>query len=213
MSFTAALAPPKFVSITTENTAMRTTILLLAAAILFLGAPTARADKYTDKSHKMTISGTSTLHDWSAPLNDLRARADFTLNGTELTGLTAFWVECDVLSIKSEKGESMDEKIYEALKSEDNPKIVYNLSQVKSITKKGADFVLETVGTLKVAGKTQTIDMTVTAKVNANGEVTFSAERKLKMSQFDMDRPSAMLGVIKAGDDVTVAFDVTMKKM
>ncbi|MBS1560201.1 MAG: YceI family protein [Bacteroidetes bacterium] len=192
---------------------MKRSISLLALAILVVGTTQVFADKYGDKSHKMVINGTSTLHDWEAPLNNMKARADFSVVGTELTGLTSFWVECDVTSIKSEKGESMDEKIYEALKSEDNPKIVYNLSQVKSLTKKGSDFVLETVGTLKVAGKTVTIDMTVTAKVNANGEVMFSAEKKLKMSQFDMDRPSAMLGVIKAGDDVTVSFDVTMKKI
>lgn len=192
---------------------MKRSISLLALAILVVGTTQVFADKYGDKAHKMVINGTSTLHDWEAPLNNMKARADFSVVGTELTGLTSFWVECDVMSIKSEKGESMDEKIYEALKSEENPKIVYNLSQVKSLTKKGSDFVLETLGTLKVAGKTVTIDMTVTAKVNANGEVMFSAEKKLKMSQFDMDRPSAMLGVIKAGDDVTVSFDVTMKKI
>jgi len=192
---------------------MKRSISLFALAILVVGTTQVFADKYGDKAHKMVIKGTSTLHDWEAPLNTMKARADFSVVGTELTGLTSFWVECDVMSIKSEKGESMDEKIYEALKSEENPKIVYNLSQVKSLTKKGSDFVLETVGTLKVAGKTVTIDMTVTAKVNANGEVMFSAEKKLKMSQFDMDRPSAMLGVIKAGDDVSVSFDVTMKKI
>lgn len=192
---------------------MKMSLSLLALALLILGTTQASADKYGDKAHKMVINGTSTLHDWEAPLNDMKARADFTVVGTELTGLTAFWVECDVKSIKSEKGESMDEKIYEALKSEENPKIIYNLTSVKSLSKKGSDFVLETVGTLKVAGKTVTIDMTVTAKVNANGEVVFSAEKKLKMSQFDMDRPSAMLGVIKAGDDVSISFDVTMKRI
>lgn len=197
----------------TPGIMMKRSISLFALAILVVGTTQVFADKYGDKAHKMVINGTSTLHDWEAPLNNMKARADFSVVGTELTGLTSFWVECDVMSIKSEKGESMDEKIYEALKSEENPKIVYNLSQVKSLTKKGSDFVLETVGTLKVAGKTVTIDMTVTAKVNANGEVMFSAEKKLKMSQFDMDRPSAMLGVIKAGDDVTVSFDVTMKKI
>ncbi|CAN5469355.1 hypothetical protein BH10BAC6_BH10BAC6_12220 [soil metagenome] len=192
---------------------MKRSISLLALALLVVGTTQVFADKYGDKAHKMVINGTSTLHDWEAPLNDMKARADFTVVGTELTGLTGFWVECDVTSIKSEKGESMDEKIYEALKSEENPKIVYNLSSVTSLTKKGSDFVLETKGTLKVAGKSVTIDMTVTAKVNANGDVMFSAEKKLKMSQFDMDRPSAMLGVIKAGDDVSISFDITMKKI
>lgn len=202
-----------FVTITTEFIdIMKTNLSLLVLALLLVGTTQTFADKYGDKSHKMVIAGTSTLHDWEAPLNDLKARADFTVSGTELTALTAFWVECDVKSIKSEK-ESMDEKIYEALKSDENPKIVYNLSSVKSITKKGNDFIIETVGTLKVAGKTQTIDMTVTAKVSPSGEVQFSAERKLKMSQFDMERPSAMLGVIKSGDEVTITFDLTMKKI
>jgi hypothetical protein len=32
------------------------------------------------------------------------------------------------------------------------------------------------------------------------------------MTEFNMERPSAMLGMIKAGDEVTITFELTLKR-
>ena len=188
------------------------TLLIVLFALVATGVHA--GEKYTEKSVDMKIDGTSTLHDWTAPVGKVKAVADLTVSDGALTEVKAMWVQADVTSIKSEKGEDMDEKIYEALKVEDGHKtITYNLSKVKSITKSGNVFKIKALGSLTIAGhKKDNVPMIVTAEVKGNGDVVFKGSQKLTMTQYDMETPSAMLGMITAGDDVTVTFTLTVKK-
>ena len=159
----------------------------------------------------MVVSGTSTLHDWSAPASNLTAKGEITIQNTSLQAISSLNVVCVAKSIKSEK-ESMDEKIYDALKAEDFPNITYTLSRVNSLTKSGDDWVVETTGILTIGGTAKTVDMTVKAKIQADGEIVFTGSKKITLTSFNLERPSAMLGVIKCGDDITLTFSLTMKK-
>jgi len=192
----------------TRFTTVLITLLALATTGLLAG------EKYSDKSCDMKIDGTSTLHDWTAPVGKVKAAADLTVADGALTEVKAMWVQADVTSIKSEKGEDMDEKIYEALKVEDGHKtITYNLTKVKSIEKSGNGFKIKAMGTLTIAGfKKDNVPMIVTAEVKSNGDVVFKGSQKITMTQYNMEIPSAMLGMVTAGDDVTVSFTLTVKK-
>lgn len=191
---------------------MKKIIFILSLALLIISLNSVKAEKYTSSSHKMIIAGTSTLHDWQAPANKMNAKSDLTIAGGVLQSVNSMYVECESKSIKSPKGESMDEKIYDALKTDDFSKITFNLTKVKSITKSGNDYIVETTGNLTIAGNTQSIDLTVKATVAADGSVTFSGTKQFKMSTFKVDPPTAMLGVIKCGDSITLTFDLNMKK-
>lgn len=187
-------------------------VIALFALLAILLVPAARADKYSSKSHKMTVSGTSTMHDWEAPANTLSAKGDFTVQNAALQSIGSLSLTCQAKSIKSPKGESMDEKIYEALKADDFPNITFTLSNVKSITKSGDEWVVEATGTLTIGGAAKTVDMSVKAKLEADGDIVFTGVKKIKLSTFNLERPSAMLGMIKCGDDITLTFSLTMKK-
>jgi polyisoprenoid-binding protein YceI len=171
------------------------------------------AEKYGEKAHKMTVDGTSTLHDWTTEVGKVKASADISVEGGELKEVKAVWIQVDVMSIKSEKGDDMDEKIQEALKVEDGHKtITYNLNKVIELTKSGSGYKIKAEGTMTIAGFKKNVTMVVDATVAQNGDVTFSGSQKILMSDYNMDRPSAMLGMIKAGNEVTVSFTVTVKK-
>jgi hypothetical protein len=47
-------------------------------------------------------------------------------------------------------------------------------------------------------------------KILPNGELQLTVSKKLKMTDFKMEPPTAMMGTIKVGDEVTVIFDVTV---
>jgi len=182
--------------------------MFLAATVLAQAG-----DKYTEKSTKMAVNGTSTLHDWTCDVGKVKASADLSVSGTDLTEVKSMWVQVEVSSIKSEKGEDMDEKVHEALKLEDGHKtITFNMTKVTSVAKSGNGYTVKAEGTMTIAGFKKTVAMEVEASVAPNGEVTFKGTQKFKMSEYKMDRPSAMLGMIKAGDDVSVDFTVTVKK-
>lgn len=186
-------------------------VIVIAAIMALVFSSAAIADKYTSKVQKMVVSGTSTLHDWSAPASNLTAKGDITIQNTSLQAISSLNVVCVAKSIKSEK-ESMDEKIYDALKADDYPNITYTLSRVNSLTKSGDDWVVETTGTLTIGGTAKSVDMTVKAKVQPDGEIVFTGTKKITLTSFNLERPSAMLGVIKCGDDITLTFSLTMKK-
>lgn len=171
-------------------------------------------DAYSWKSHDMKINGTSTLHDWTAPVGKMKAAANLTVDNGVLSAVNSMLVTVDVMSIKTEKGEDMEEKIYEALKAEDGHKtITFKLTSVKGITKAGSGYKIDALGEMTIAGHKKTnVPMTVTATVAANGDVVFSGSQKITMTSYDMKRPSAMLGMIKAGDDVTIVYTLTVKK-
>jgi polyisoprenoid-binding protein YceI len=89
----------------------------------------------------------------------------------------------------------MDDKTYEAFKSDKNPNITYAFQSAK-ISGSGPDFTLETIGALQMAGTTKNIDMTVKAKVLANGDIQLTGSRKINMTEFGMKPPTAVLGTI-----------------
>jgi len=187
-------------------------VISLFALLAILLVPTARADKYSSKAHKMIVSGTSTLHDWEAPASNLSAKGDFAIQTTSLQAISSLNLTCLAKSIKSPKGEDMDEKIYEALKADEFPNITFTLSKVNSITKSGEEWVVEATGMLTIGGNARSVDMSVKAKIEADGDIIFTGSKKIKLSGFNLERPSAMLGMIKCGDDITLTFSLTMKK-
>ena len=59
-----------------------------------------------------------------------------------------------------------------------------------------------------MAGANQPIDLQqVKYKVLAGGDVQITFSKTFKMSQWKMEPPTAMMGTIKVGDEVTVNFD------
>lgn len=189
-------------------------IMKLTSLFLILALVTSIAnaqDNYKKSSGKFTIEGTSSLHDWDMTTGDftLNSRIDLSEGGINVSNLN---LKVKVSSIKSTKGSTMDGKAHDALKEEKNPYIYYTLNRVRTITNKGNHYLLDTVGELTVAGVRKTIYMNVKANAMADGTVRFEGSIPLKMTNYNMDPPKALMGTIKTGDDVTVLFNVTVSK-
>jgi len=164
---------------------------------------------YKVKTNKLNIAGTSSLHDWVSDATQLEWSGQFDVQDKKIVQVKDVRVKIAVKSIKSEKGGTMDNKTYEAFKSDKNPTITYAFQTAK-ISGSGSDFTLETSGTLQMAGVTKSIDMTVKAKMLANGDIQLTGSKKLNMKDFGMEPPTAVLGTIKVGPEVTVNFDLTV---
>ncbi|MFM2133293.1 MAG: hypothetical protein RL156_574 [Bacteroidota bacterium] len=179
--------------------------------LMMVAATAVQAEKVTMKSHKMTVAGTSTLHDWKCPATKLVSNGDVTMEGSDLKSVNNLWVEVESKSIKSEK-DAMDEKIYEALKTDAYQKITFQMGKMKSIEKKGDAYSIVASGNLTIAGVSKPVELTVVAKVLPGGDLEFSGSKTMRMTMFNVDPPTAMWGVVKAGDEITIAFTLTMKR-
>lgn len=182
-------------------------IILLSGLILFPYIPQAQTT-YKGKQNKMSVTGSSTLHEWESEVTQVESSGTLTLDGSQLIAIKDVVVKMPVTGIKSTKGKTMDNKTYEAFNSDKNPTIQYKLTQAK-ISGSG-DFTITATGNLSMAGATRPIEIIAKAKVLGNGDVQIAGSQKLNMRDFNMTPPTAMMGTIKVGEEVTIKFDITL---
>lgn len=167
-------------------------------------------DHYITKSNKSTVSGTSSLHEWTSEIREVKFSGDLKINNNVLEGIQNVTVEVPVTSIVSSKGSIMDNKTYDALKSKANPKITFTLTKVNNITPAGSEFTANVSGNLTVAGVTKPVTLEAKLKVGATVEVNLNYA--LKMTTFGITPPVALLGTLKTGDEVKLKFNVILVK-
>jgi len=170
------------------------------------------------KGSTIRLDGTSTAHRW-------------TVNGRQLDGTIAFRLDLPAgasseqikqalvtnpkataqvaIPSRTLKGENkeMDKKMYEVLKTKEHPQIDYNLIDVRVLgddDSSATSFQLQTTGELTIAGTTRTLDMPMTIEVLDAQHLKISARLAIKMSDYNVERPTTLGGLINAGDKVEV---------
>lgn len=196
---------------------------LFTTFLIFLftisGNVLAQSDSYEilDKS-TMQIEGTSTLHDWTADVEKINSHIKF--DATALEGDTinnpveSLSLTIPVKSIESGKG-GMNRRIYDALKSDDFPNIMFQLSNAEVTNADSAltSMELNVTGNLSIAGTSNEITLPVTGEKQEDGSIKFTGEYEMNMEEdFNIDPPSAMLGTIKAGETITISFEMYVGK-
>lgn len=157
---------------------------------------------------KLTVFGTSNLHDWEIEAKAMSGKAAFVIDGADLTAIKSLDFAVEVEQLKSGKS-GMDENTFKALKSKTYKTINYKLVNVAKISETAAgSFVVETQGDLTIAGVTKRINQTFTVKI-VGKKAIFSGKTKIDMTVFEIKPPTALMGTIKTGKEVTIDFKVT----
>jgi hypothetical protein len=162
----------------------------------------------------ITIAGSSNIHDWSAATSDATiTRVEFGSNVPGASfwdevqkpgGLAAFDLAIKAESLKSSK-DGLDKNMYKALKTKDHPVITFRLTRMDGIP--GA---LEATGLLKIAGVER--EVTLPLKTVRKGDLlAVSGEIAVLMTDYGIEPPKAMMGMVKADPKVTVTFDVQLR--
>ncbi len=169
---------------------------------------------YHVANFSLVVKGTSNLHDWESTANEVRGNASVIAEAGVLKSIPMLHVEIPVKAIKSGKSSIMDNKTYDALKANSFPNITYKLEKVAGLVKRSATtYDINTTGYLTIAGATNKIDIYVQAKMSENGDLTFMGSKKLKMTDYNIKPPTALMGTLTTGDDIEIVFQVTLKKI
>ncbi|MFC4221282.1 YceI family protein [Flagellimonas marina] len=167
-----------------------------------------------ENSSSITVSGTSTLHDWTVEVKNQTGKMTVTAKKATddkiKTGqLSHISVNLFVNDIQGSKGKTMNNKMYRALKKDLFPTITFtsnNPVEFDLIDRNGS--VLKNLsGVLSVAGVEKKISTQVKAIYN-NKKISLSGELPMKLSDFSIEPPTAMFGQIKTGNDISVNFDL-----
>lgn len=156
-----------------------------------------------------TVAGTSSLHDWTMDSKTATGEAAITTEGNALKSIEKLNVSLNAETLKSGKS-GMDTNAYKALDTKKNPNISFNIKQIKSIAKKGNRYLIEAEGSLTVAGETKLISVQGEA-YPVNGTLKITGDKKFKMTDFKVDPPTALMGTVKTGDEITINFNLTYK--
>lgn len=186
---------------------------LLSGILLLFFTVSTSAQTYTSKSYKLTIEGTSTMHDWSSTAKQVSVQSDFEIENGVLEKINAATVTVGTKSIKSNKNSGlMDSRTHETLKADKFPNITYSGVKVTNVQRSGSEATVTVTGNLTIAGVSKPTDLVLKTKVLANGDVEVSGSRKVKMSDHGIKAPVFMMGALKVGDEVKLDFQVVLHK-
>ncbi len=160
-------------------------------------------------SAKVTLAGTSNLHDYTATTTSVRLTRLQVASGADLAALTtpgtvqAFEIAIPAASLHSTR-DGLDKNMHKALKAKEFADIVFRLSRLEP---KGS--ALRAIGVLRLAGVEKEIAFDlVTATKNGSLVVTGSVD--LLMTDFGIPAPKAMMGMLKTDPKVTISFETTL---
>ena len=182
-------------------------LLIATVGLLFFLINDIQAQSFKIKNYAMHVSGTSTMHAWQSSVENLALTGAFVVAGNDLAEVKDVVVKIPVTSIKSTKGKIMDNKTYEAFNHEKYPQIVFVM---KSQTISASNSTIDLKGTLSMAGKTLPVDLKVSYKLASNGDLKIIGSKQISMTDFGMEPPTAMMGAIKVGNDISVTFEITL---
>jgi polyisoprenoid-binding protein YceI len=191
---------------------MKNRIILLTALVLLGFAVTAQK-KYTlnESKSKLTVDGTSTVHDWTINSTVFSGTAFFETEGDLPASITDVRFACKTDKILSDNS-IMDGKTHKALMADKHPEITFVFNSLKSYTRTQDNFKGELIGTLSIAGKSKKITVPFAGNVAPSGTLQIKGAVKFKMTDFGIDPPTAMLGTLKTGDEVKINYDLQYVK-
>ncbi|NJW52330.1 YceI family protein [Salinimicrobium oceani] len=188
-------------------------LLLGSFLVMVFSATTMTAQTYNVNSgaSNLKVEGTSNVHDWEIAAKELQGAIKVKIEDGQLVQLDQLDFAVVAESLKSGKG-GMDKNTYKALKTENHKRITYQLTKVNNLdcTSK-TSCKISTTGVLTIAGTKQNVEMVFDAKV-AGDKITLSGSKKIKMTDYKVDPPTAMFGTITTGDDVTIKFQTVFSK-
>lgn len=178
---------------------------ILTALVLALAAFAASADKFLGTQPSMIrVEGTSSLHGWKMESSSIKGQINAPTPDNWNAPAKAV-VSIPVTSIRSEHAR-MDKLMAEALKAKDNPEIRFEMTGATPEKATADAFVMKAQGKLTIAGVTRDIAFDVQGSRNADGKYTLVGQAPIRMTQFGIEPPTAMMGTIRTGDDVKVTF-------
>ncbi|SCY97919.1 YceI-like domain-containing protein [Flavobacterium anhuiense] len=150
------------------------------------------------------VAGTSTVHDWVMKSTEGTGTANLMVKDSKLAGINSLTVSLLAESLKSYK-ESMDKVAYEAMDTETHKYIEYVLKSAEKVD----ETTWNLTGIYTIAGVSKEYKTQVKITTN-KGSFILQGSNQITFGDFEMTPPKAALGVVKAGKDLTVIFNIIL---
>ncbi|MBC7554141.1 MAG: YceI family protein [Taibaiella sp.] len=185
------------------------TFLPLMIAFLFVCADTPNKKYVISANTAATIMGTSNLHNWKETVGLISGEGMVEWNADGSFNLNAMSIKMGVYSIKSTEGRIMNNNTYKALNADNHPDITLVLAAPIRSVPAGAHKVTAKVN-LSIAGVTKLVDISAVSATQGKGVIIFEGSKAIRMTDFGIRPPVALLGALKTGDEITIQFKAVL---
>lgn len=186
-------------------------VLLSLLSVLSLTLHAQIAYKSISGKSEMKVHGTSTLHEWHMDVIDFSCHANFILSEDKIESISDFKFSCKSKNLRSDK-DRMDKLTWEALKANNHPIIISKFKSLTAFTQTKEGFKAKLLTSITIAGATRTKSLDIKGVYMPNGSIKVIGLKVLKMSDFEIEPPTAMLGTIRTGDDIIILFSIQLTK-
>ena len=195
---------------------LRTGAAAVAAATLLTASTSARNGPLALGTARVTIAGTSNIHDYTASTTAIRltrVQLSATPAGPDLLDIAmkpgvveAFEISIPAASLASKK-DGLDKNMHAALKAAEHPDITFKLLRFEDRPAPATG--QRAIGVLRVAGvdRQVTIDIATERK---GGALLVKGTLALLMTDFRIAPPKAMMGMLKTDPKVTITFEAAV---
>src|SRR2546423_13278281 len=172
------------------------------------------APSLTMTSGRVSISGTSNIHPYTASTTNVRMVRAQLANGVAAGGwpdvlkpgaLEAFEIAIPAATLSSPK-DGIDKTMHKALKVTEHPEIAFRLSRLEPAAAPGA---FRGVGVLRIAGVEREVTLELETLESAS-PLAVKGETQLLMTDYGITPPKAMLGMLKTDPKVTITFETVL---
>lgn len=153
---------------------------------------------------KIIVEGTSNLHDWELVAQNLSSELDLIEGEKTVSDIRNVSFTMKAENLQSDNS-IMNKKTQNALKTNKYNTIQFSPTNIVNIKSSGNNFTGIARGELKIAGKQRPVEVNFKGRKTGKS-ITIMGEKELKMSDYGIDPPTAMLGTLKTGDLVSVRF-------
>ena len=178
--------------------------ILLTVVFITMSLPTNAQRNYTMSKGTFEVAGTSNVHDWVMKSTEGSCIANLSVTDSKLIDINSLTITLLAESIKSSKT-SMDNVAYETMDTKTYKNIKYVLKSANKLN----ETTWNLTGTYTIAGVSK--DYRTQVNVSAsNGTFTLKGSNQITFADFGMSPPTAALGVVRAGKDLTMIFNITL---
>lgn len=163
---------------------------------------------FADQS-TMTVYGSSNVRDWTMDVKQMSGSVVLGEANEAVPSIQTIRIDVPVQKMVSEK-DRLQRHAHEALKKEEHPTISFTASDVQ-VAKADADsFSVVANGNLTIAGETRSVTLTAKGIQAEDGAISVKGDHRLKLTTFDVERPSLMFGAIKVDNPVRIGFSAVL---
>lgn len=162
---------------------------------------------------RMSITGGSTVGSWDADVTRINAQFMVDLAALQnggANGLSLSSFSVPVGQIQSDAGNRMTNNIHKYLEKDKHPEISFTFGDAAISGQNGNTYEVLVNGIINAAGTNHAVQFTSVATLNGDQTIALQGTVDLNFSDFGISRPSAMLGTVRASEEIQIHYNLIL---